>query len=195
MPRTPAMMTGIVIGYNSTGSSTSRLRARTSIAANSVPTDANPMVPVTSSAASSTGRCSSAASNSSATSGTSISSGQQQHGQHGQQLADVDGGARRRGQQQRAQRVGVALALERAAQGERAGKGDGHPQDPRCRVGDDPAFLDQRDRKDDHRRQREEQRRRERLAAPDLDGHVLPEHRPDRTRKHRRQDSRDSAAR
>ena len=39
------MMTGIVIGYNSTGSSTSRLRARTSIAANSVPTAANPSVP------------------------------------------------------------------------------------------------------------------------------------------------------
>ena len=32
------MMTGTVIGYNSTGSSTSRLRARTSMAANSVPT-------------------------------------------------------------------------------------------------------------------------------------------------------------
>src|SRR5262245_15290323 len=38
VPRTPAMMTGIVIGYNSTGNSTSRLRARTSIAAKSVPT-------------------------------------------------------------------------------------------------------------------------------------------------------------
>ena len=50
MPRTPAMMTGIVIGYNSTGSSTSRLRARTSIAANSVPTAANPSVPAASSA-------------------------------------------------------------------------------------------------------------------------------------------------
>ena len=42
MPRTPAMITGIVIGYSSTGSSTSRLRARTSIAAKSVPTAAKP---------------------------------------------------------------------------------------------------------------------------------------------------------
>ena len=39
------MMTGTVIGYSSTGSSTSRLRVRTSIAANSVPTAANPIVP------------------------------------------------------------------------------------------------------------------------------------------------------
>ena len=42
------MMTGTVIGYNRTGSSTSRLRARTSIAANSVPTAANPSVPAAS---------------------------------------------------------------------------------------------------------------------------------------------------
>src|SRR5436189_6418798 len=45
--RTPAMITGTVIGYNSTGSRTSRLRARTSIAENSVPTAANPIVPLT----------------------------------------------------------------------------------------------------------------------------------------------------
>ena len=49
------MMTGIVIGYKSTGSSTSRLRARTSIAANSVPTEANPRVPAASRAASQSG--------------------------------------------------------------------------------------------------------------------------------------------
>ena len=48
-------MTGIVIGYNSTGSSTSRLRARTSIAANSVPTAAKPSVPAASSPTSSSG--------------------------------------------------------------------------------------------------------------------------------------------
>ena len=48
MPRTPAMITGIVIGYSRIGSSTSRLRARTSIAANSVPTAANPSVPAAS---------------------------------------------------------------------------------------------------------------------------------------------------
>src|SRR5215475_4248748 len=53
--RTPAMMTGTVIGYNSTGSSTSRLRARTSIAENSVPTVANPIVPLNSTAPSQSG--------------------------------------------------------------------------------------------------------------------------------------------
>src|SRR4030095_2214276 len=45
VPRTPAMITGIVIGYNRIGNSTSRDRARTSIAANSVPTAANPIRP------------------------------------------------------------------------------------------------------------------------------------------------------
>ena len=70
MPRTPAMMTGIVIGYNSTGSSTSRLRARTSIAANSVPTAAKPSVPSASNATSSAGCLKSGAWNSSATIGT-----------------------------------------------------------------------------------------------------------------------------
>ena len=50
VPRTPAIMTGIVIGYNRIGNSTSRLRARTSMAANSVPTRAKPTVPSSSSA-------------------------------------------------------------------------------------------------------------------------------------------------
>ena len=45
VPRTPAMMTGMVIGYNRIGSITSRVRARISIAANSVPTAAKPIVP------------------------------------------------------------------------------------------------------------------------------------------------------
>src|SRR5580765_1687690 len=52
VPRTPAIMTGIVTGNNRMGSRTSRVRVRTSIAANSVPTDANPIVPSTSSATS-----------------------------------------------------------------------------------------------------------------------------------------------
>src|SRR5215472_5471763 len=56
VPRTPAMMTGIVTGYNRIGSSTSRVRVRTSIAANNVPTDAKPIVPSPSSATSSNGR-------------------------------------------------------------------------------------------------------------------------------------------
>ena len=49
VPRTPAIITGIVMGYSKTGSSVSRLLTRTSIAANSVPTAANPIVPVASS--------------------------------------------------------------------------------------------------------------------------------------------------
>src|SRR3954471_918288 len=74
VPRTPAMITGMVIGYNRMGSSTSRERARTSIAANSVPTAANPSVPALSSSASSSGREKSAAWNSRATSGVSSAS-------------------------------------------------------------------------------------------------------------------------
>jgi hypothetical protein len=38
VPPTPMMITGTVIGYNRIGSMTSRVRARTSMAANSVPT-------------------------------------------------------------------------------------------------------------------------------------------------------------
>jgi len=45
VPRTPAMITGIVIGYNRIGNITSRVLARISIAAKSVPTAANPTVP------------------------------------------------------------------------------------------------------------------------------------------------------
>src|SRR5918998_1759916 len=55
VPRTPAMITGTVTGYNSTGSRTSRLRARTSIAAKSVPTAAKPSVPLNTMDASHTG--------------------------------------------------------------------------------------------------------------------------------------------
>ena len=76
VPRTPAMMTGIVIGYNRIGSSTSRVRARTSIAANSVPTAAEPDRAARPAAPrSSSGRLKSGAWNSSATSGTSSSFG------------------------------------------------------------------------------------------------------------------------
>src|SRR4051794_21519567 len=74
VPRTPAIITGMMIGYNRIGSSTSRERARTSIAANSVPTAQNPSVPPASSATSSSGRLNSGAWNIKATSGTSSSS-------------------------------------------------------------------------------------------------------------------------
>src|SRR5207248_6394352 len=65
VPRTPAIITGIAIGYKTMGSSTSRVRARTSIAANSVPTAAKPSVPDASSATSSAGRAKSPARHSS----------------------------------------------------------------------------------------------------------------------------------
>src|SRR5439155_21939866 len=74
VPRTPAIITGIVIGYSRTGSSTSRLRARTSIAANNVPTAANPTVPVSSSPIISTGCAKSGARNIRPTRGTTNSS-------------------------------------------------------------------------------------------------------------------------
>src|SRR5688572_31868356 len=44
-PYTTLFRSGMVMGYNRIGSSTSRLRARASIAANSVPTQENPTVP------------------------------------------------------------------------------------------------------------------------------------------------------
>ena len=65
------MMTGTVIGYNRTGRSTSRLLTRTSIAANNVPTAANPMVPATRITANHMGCSRSGAWNRSVTSGTS----------------------------------------------------------------------------------------------------------------------------
>src|SRR5689334_22501941 len=74
VPRTPAMITGTVIGYNRIGSMISRVRERTSIAANRVPTAANPIVPDASRPTSSTGRPKSGALNSRATSGTSNAS-------------------------------------------------------------------------------------------------------------------------
>ena len=64
----------MTIGYNRIGSSTSRDRARTSIAANSVPTAQNPIVPPASRASSSSGRLNNGAWNISATIGTSSSS-------------------------------------------------------------------------------------------------------------------------
>src|SRR5258707_12036388 len=55
VPRTPPIITGMMIGYNRMGSSTSRDRARTSMAANSVPTAQKPTVPSINSAIRSSG--------------------------------------------------------------------------------------------------------------------------------------------
>src|SRR5690242_16021720 len=70
VPRTPQIITGTVIGYSNTGSSVSRLRTRTSIAANRVPTAAKPSVPAISSVISLPGNAKIGALNSNATNGT-----------------------------------------------------------------------------------------------------------------------------
>ena len=130
VPRTPAMMTGIVIGYNSTGSRTSRLCARTSIAANSVPTAAKPTVPDASSA------------DEVQRPAEERRVEQQRHERHQQhsatkitarmpeELADVDRGTIGGREQQRPQRIGVALSLEGAAERQRPAEGDCDPEDP-----------------------------------------------------------------
>ena len=74
VPLTPAMITGIVIGYRRIGSRTSRVLALTSIAAKSVPTAAYPVVPSRSSNVMSSGRPNSAALKRNATIGTSRTS-------------------------------------------------------------------------------------------------------------------------
>ena len=63
------------------------------------------------------------------------------------QLADVDGGPARRRQHQRAQRLGVPLALEGAPERERAGERDRDPEDPRRRVLERPPLLHERERR------------------------------------------------
>ena len=68
------MITGTTTGYNSTGSSMSRLRVRTSMAAKSVPTAARPMVQVTTIPASQKGWAKSRAVKRKSTSGSSTTS-------------------------------------------------------------------------------------------------------------------------
>ena len=98
------MITGTVIGYNSTGSSTSRLRARTSIAANSVPTAANPSVPPASSA-STARRGRRAAPGTSAPPAAPPAARPRPAGQDPEQLADIERRPIDRRQQQRPQRL------------------------------------------------------------------------------------------
>ena len=135
------MMTGTVIGYNSTGSSTSRLRARTSIAANSVPTAAKP------------DRAGDEDRRQPERVREQRRLEQQRHERHEHELrrrraarrcpselADVDRRARGGRQQQRAQRLRLPLALERAAERQRARKRDRDPQDARPRRPRAPAL-------------------------------------------------------
>ena len=183
VPRTPAMMTGTVIGYNSTGSSTSRLRARTSIAANSVPTDgrSRSCPPARMRGQPERMRRSSGAWNSNATSGTRTQLDARQQRQDAEQLADVDRRPGGRRQQQRAQRLGLALALERAARAPAfpanaiAIHRIAAPRRLRRR-----ALAHERKREHQDARHREEQRRVGDLAAAHLDRQVLAQDQPGR---------------
>ena len=67
--------------------------------------------------------------NSSATSGTTTASTAHQQHQHAEQLRDVQRRPIDRRQQQRPQRLALPLALERAAERQRAGERDRNPQD------------------------------------------------------------------
>ena len=172
------MMTGIVIGYNSTGSSTSRLRARTSMAANSVPTAAKPSVPSASRATSSSGMLNSGAWNISATIGTISTSTKPEQHEDAQQLARVDRRPVAGREHQRVQRLVGALALERPPQGQRARERDGDPQDARRHVVHGPALADEAEREHQDARGREEGRRVDDLAAAHLDRQVLAHDEP-----------------
>ena len=167
------MMTGMVTGYNRIGNMISRARERTSIAAKSVPTEAKPTVPVTSSAARSSGKskkrrleqeCHHRHEN-------RLERQHQQH--HAEQLPDVDGRPGRWRQQQRLERLAVSLALERAPERELARVDHREPQNAGRGAVDWLAFHDERDREDQHGRHREEQGREHNLAVASLDGDVL----------------------
>ena len=97
------MITGMVIGYSSTGSSASRLRARVNIAANNVPTAANPIVPVASSARERADAPRRRLEHQ-ADGGTTIVSTAARSRENAQQLPDVERGAIHRRHQQRARR-------------------------------------------------------------------------------------------
>ncbi len=182
VPRTPAIMTGIVTGYNRIGSSTSRLRARASMAANSVPTLAKPTVPTTSSAATSSRSARTASPGTdSATSGTMTTSVASSSAMMPSELADVDGRPRARRQQQRPERIAVTFALERPAERERAGKRDRDPENAGGRIpyrASIAALAHERHGKHHHARDGEEHGRIDQLTASRFDREILPRHDP-----------------
>ena len=131
VPRAPAITIGTMTGYSIVDSRASRPRARSSAAENTQPTAAKPTVPSASSRATRAERAAERRREQHAA----------QHGQHGlgdqhqrdgrQQLAQVDRAARRRRQQQRPDRLAVALAIERARQRHRPRHDQRDPQDAR----------------------------------------------------------------
>jgi hypothetical protein len=178
-------MTGIVIGYNSTGSRTSRLRARTSIAANSVPTDAKPSVPEDEQTREHRRLLEECGVEQERHERNEHNLRREDHREDGGELAGVDRRAIGRREHQRPQRVRVTLALERAPERQGPRKRNRDPEDARRRVRDDATLLHQRECEHEHGGHREEQRRGDRLAAADLDGEVLAEDQPRGAREHR----------
>src|SRR5258708_22161314 len=108
-----------------------------------------------------------------------------QQDEYPEQLAQIERRAIDRCDEQRPQRLALALPLEGAAQRERSGKRDRDPEYPRRRIGDGASFAHEPEREDEHAREREEHRRVENFLGPRLDQQVFPGHDPHRARKAR----------
>ena len=170
------MMTGTVIGYNRIGSITSRVRDRTSMAANNVPTEAKPSVP----------RPRIAASMSGAREERRVKEERdhrhqqtlcrgQQH-DDAQQLADVDGRPRRRREEQRAHVSPYRSRSKVRPSARLPANSTAIQRIPAAAPSTRLSFLDECERKHQHAPDGEKQRRGEDLAALHLNREVLPEH-------------------
>ena len=162
-----------MIGYNRIGSSTSRLRARTSIAANSVPTAAKPSVPDDQQRRQQHRLREERRLNSSPTSGTSTTSTSAEQQQDAEQLADVD---RRPSAGASSSARSVSLWRSRSNVRPSASVPENAIATHRIAGGD---VVERRGLRRPARtrtsapRHGEEQRRRQDLEAADLDGQVL----------------------
>jgi hypothetical protein len=101
------------------------------------------------------------------------------------EFPDIDRRARRWREQQRAQRLGLPLALEGSSEGQRPGKRNRNPEDAGRAIFRRPPLLHQRKGEDHHRRHREEQRRQRDLEAADLHRQILAKHEPRGADEHR----------
>src|SRR5258708_12763675 len=108
-----------------------------------------------------------------------------QQDENPEQLAQIERRAIDRCDEQRPQRLALALPFEGAAQRERSGKRDRDPEYPRRRIGDGASFAHEPEREDEHAREREEHRRVDNFLGPRLDQQVFPGHDPHRARKAR----------
>ena len=91
-------------------------------------------------------------------------------------LAEIDGAAVDRRQQQAVQAAAVFFDGHRAVQAQRAGEGKGHPQHAGGDRGARAGVQLEGEVKDQDHQQREDQHRREQLAAAQLGGQVFPDH-------------------